>query len=207
MSAERFLIVDDFYRKPEAMREFALRCPYFTKGTLSQNVAGVESVYSFYNDAIIDKFEKILGQSIIVLPEINAFGRIRIMMKNDVRRTQVHTDDTEWTAVVYLSQNHHARGGTCFYRHKPTGLDHYPNESILARMGLTQEEFDRDIVLRDSLDMSKWEVVDFCAMKFNRCVLLRGRQFFHGSDRFFGDCFENARMTQNFFFDTNKEAA
>ena len=49
--------------------------------------------------------------------------------------------------------------------------------------------------------MSKWEVVDVVANKFNRLVLYRG-DLFHSSLDYFGKDKYDGRLFQTFFFNT-----
>jgi hypothetical protein len=195
-----YLIFDDFYKDPEGVRALALQAEYAGKGALSANAPGIESKLPFFSDAVINKIEAIIEKKIKVDPQHNAFGRFRLAVENDKRRTKVHTDNTDWTAVVYLSEEQHCKGGTSFYRHKETNLISPPDQHQLRKMGLTKKEFDRDIVLRDSVLADCWELTKMCPMKFNRCVILRGAQYFHGSDQLFGKSFADGRLTQNFFF-------
>lgn len=204
MRNERFLIIDDFYSNPTGVRELARNAEYLPKGVASKNFAGEESVHPFFSEGLVQKFEAAVGAKIKVEPERNAFGRFRKALEADRRRTRVHSDNTDWTAVIYLTPAEHCRGGTQFFRHRETGLDGPPSAKTLEQLGMTQQQFDIGVVFRDSLKSDCWDVVDQCDMRFNRCVLLRGRDFYHGSDQLFGENFENARLTQNFFFDIVK---
>jgi hypothetical protein len=55
----------------------------------------------------------------------------------------------------------------------------------------------------DSQDMTKWEMTDRLANKFNRLVLYRG-DFFHMSLDYFGQDKYDGRLFQTFFFDTER---
>jgi len=200
-----YLVIDDFYRDPHAVRALALRADYAEKGELSRNVPGIESRLAYYSDAVIEKLEQAVGRRIVVAPEQNAFGRFRLGLSTDQRPTRVHSDNTDWTAVVYLTPDEHCEGGTSFFRHLETGLIGPPDEATLLRLGMSRSEFDRDIVLRDSLVDSRWQATRMARMKFNRCVILRGKRFFHASENLFGTSFADGRLTQNFFFDEVKE--
>ena len=199
-SQREYLVIDNFYKNPLDVRNLAEQAHYGKKGELSKNVPGIESLIPFYSPQIIQKFETAIGAKIQVDLDHNAFGRFRLALEKDQRKTKVHYDNTQWTAVIYLTPDEYCKGGTSFYRHKATGLISPPSAEELSSLGLTQEQFDREVVLADSLIENRWEATRLCSMKFNRCVLLRGSQYFHGSDQLFGDSFENGRLTQNFFF-------
>ena len=200
MRGGRFQVIDNFYQDPLAVRELARTVEYHPEGDLRKKFPGEESTADYFSDALIEKFSRALGKEVLVDRTRNAFGRFRYARKADVRPTQVHYDDTDYTAVVYLSLDRDCRGGTQFFRHRETGLDGPPSAQWLSERRLTHQEFDAQIVLRDTLNSQKWELVEQCDMRFNRCVLLKGRDYFHGADHIFGDSFEDARLTQNFFF-------
>jgi hypothetical protein len=201
---DEFIVIDDFYKNPQAVRELAQSAEYAKKGELSKNVAGIESLLPYFSYKIVEKFENAIGAKIDVDLAHNAFGRFRLGLEKDTRRTRVHYDNTDWTAVIYLTEAPFCQGGTAFFRHKETGLISPPSAETLKKMGWTKETFDRDLVMKDSLDGSKWEITKICPMKFNRCVLLRGAKYFHGSDQLFGSSFADGRLTQNFFFNEVK---
>lgn len=102
-SHDEFIVIETFYKDPWAVRELAKNVEYAGKGTLSRNVAGIESMAPYFTAAVVDKFENAIGSKIDVDLFQNAFGRFRLGLKNDVRRTRVHYDNTDWTAVVYLT--------------------------------------------------------------------------------------------------------
>jgi hypothetical protein len=53
-------------------------------------------------------------------------------------------------------------------------------------------------------DMTKWKIVDKIGNVFNRLILFNSKRF-HMSDDYFGTNTENGRLTQVFFFSTQKE--
>lgn len=196
------IVIDDFYENPLSVRELALKAKYYPPQTLSPNYAGMESYHCYYTGALIEKFEKIVGNKIEVDLGRNVFGRFRSSAESRPRSTLVHMDDAEWSAVVYLSLDEDCQGGTAFYKHKETALFGPPDGEGLKKLGLSSlGEFDEKMVRRDSLDESKWERDVFVAMKFNRLLLFRGSERFHGYPLFNGSP-STARLTQLFFFNT-----
>jgi hypothetical protein len=196
------IVIDDFYENPLAVRNLALKAKYYPPQTLSPNYAGMESCRCYYSGALIEKFEEIVGNKIEVDLGKNVFGRFRSSAESCPRSTLVHIDDAEWSAVVYLSLDKDCQGGTAFYKHKETALWGPPDAECLKKLGLCSVgEFEEKVVRKDSLDESKWERDVFVAMKFNRLLLFRGSQRFHGYPLFNGSL-EKARLTQLFFFNT-----
>ena len=86
--------------------------------------------------------------------------------------------------------------GTAIYKHKETGL----YKAATKEDGSYDKET-MDKIYKDSRDMSKWEVVDVVANKFNRLVLYRG-DLFHSSLDYFGKDKYDGRLFQTFFFNT-----
>jgi hypothetical protein len=197
---KNILVIDDFYKDPDSVRKLAQTCSYVPKEQCTQNFPGIESVNAYYSNDLIEKFQYHLEEPILPRSSSDAFGKFRLSLKSDYGRTKVHIDNTNWSALVYLTANEFCRGGTKIYKHIETGLTAFPNSLELAALGLSQQEFDQQIILSDTLDDSKWEVMDEIEMKFNRCVFLRGDHLFHSSSELFGSNFENGRLTQNFFF-------
>ncbi len=196
------IVIDDFYENPLGVRDLALKAKYYPPQTLSPNYAGMESCHCYYTGALIKKFEEIVGNKIEVDPSKNVFGRFRSSAESCPRSTLVHIDDAEWSAVVYLSLDEDCEGGTTCYKHKETALLGPPDAECLKKLGLgSLGEFEEKVVRKDSLDESKWERDVFVAMKFNRLLLFRGSQRFHGYPLFNGSL-EKARLTQLFFFNT-----
>ena len=93
----------------------------------------------------------------------------------------MHVDPTEWTGVLYLTPNAPIESGTLLFK--------ADNESMIKIRSEDKHEVDIDITAEIS-------------NLYNRLVLFRGRDIPHRSNRpGFGDCLENGRLTQVFFFD------
>ena len=136
------------------------------------------------------RFAKLLGG--IDIKYRGTQGGFRLTTEADmaIRSSLVHTDSSDYSAVVYLSQG--AGEGTYFYRHKSLGLDYL----------LPEHDSRPDVaraIQRDTLDLGAWEVTQLVAMKYNRLVLFDGRYFHSGAQRLDGRGFDDGRLTQNFF--------
>ena len=85
----------------------------------------------------------------------------------------MHIDPCFYSGILYLSPAEHARGGTDFFRHRPTGLDRVPTTDL----GLLESGFGdvNDLVERvvnaDTLKPARWEKTMTVPMRFNRLVL------------------------------------
>ena len=112
-------------------------------------------------------------------------------------RSWIHADETTmWAGVCYLTPNAPLSAGTGLFRHKETGLEFAPKNP--------DGSYDRELmklIYRDSQDMTKWELTDRVANKFNRLVLYRG-DLFHMSLDYFGQDKYDGRLFQTFFFNS-----
>jgi hypothetical protein len=179
-----YLIVDDFYDDPHAVRSAALHTDY-ARSVEGANYPGDNSAEAF---------------------EVEGRFRIATAGAESRARARMHVDgQSYWSGIVYLTLPEHCRGGTEFYRHKELGSDRAPiYDSEVAEFGVQScARFTQDIIKRDGKDASKWEHVMTIPMRFNRCVLFRP-WFWHTSGESFGDRGENARLIQLFFFTLDK---
>ena len=63
----------------------------------------------------------------------------------------------------------------------------------------TYDELRQDILDKDALDRSKWELSTNIPMRFNRLVLLQP-QYWHTAGESFGDSVEDGRLVYLMFF-------
>lgn len=177
------IIIDNFYENPLEVRERALKMDYPVRG----NYPGFRTE-STATEADKLRFESILGRSINYWPTTYN-GSFQYTTKEN--KSWIHRDPTNFSAVIYLTPDAPANGGTVLYRHKATGLE----RSI--------EKTPEDIQLNnDGNDETKWEVIDRIGNKFNRAIIFQGGVS-HKSDTYFGDDIHNGRLFQTFFFNVD----
>lgn len=193
--------IDDFYTNPYDVRELALKETYQNFGE-HQNFPGQESIKSFYSNAIIEKFENLIGNTILIEPEKFIFGKFRYSIESDNAPTSIHLDSgVNWTGIVYLSKDEDVEGGLGIYRHKMLQLNESPDEKKLKELACKDiAEFDARYVYPISTDLDKWELISEIPIKFNRLILFQGSKYFHAINKQFGKNIQNGRLTQNFFF-------
>jgi hypothetical protein len=188
------LVIDDFLRDPEALRTMALGLNYSETGPYPGrtsveriNLAGVEAELS----TIVRE----------PLEAMAAHGKCRIALANDNRPAKIHVDPSHWSGILYLTHPEDCRGGTEFYRHLPTGMDRVPaTVEELNSAGLSSyEQLQREIIERDALDRSKWELAMSVPMRFNRLILLRA-QYWHTAGPSFGRGIDDGRLVYLMFF-------
>ncbi|AXV84033.1 DUF6445 family protein [Ralstonia solanacearum] len=181
---ETIIVADDFYRDPEDVRAFALSQDFTVKG----NYPGTRT-QPFLHDGISAAIQALVNAPLTYWPVDTYNGAFQFSIEHD--RTWVHADHTTtWSGVLYLTPNAPSNAGTAFFRHRGTGLDIYPDDASLRR------RCDDDASIWE-----RWSITDQIANRFNRLILFRGKRF-HCSQGHFGDCKENGRLFQTFFFNT-----
>lgn len=177
------IIVNDFYKHPEKVREFVIHCNFTTVG----NFPGLRTK-SFATSKIKDKFERIIGKKIIDFPQgetdINNYttynGSFQYTLSN--HKSWIHVDNyNNWAGVLYLTPDAPLNSGTKFYE--------FNDKSIT----------DLNEKNKYSQDFSKWTLVDRVGNVFNRLLLFNSKRF-HISDEYFGNNIYNSRLFQVFFF-------
>jgi hypothetical protein len=190
-----FVVVDDFYPDPLAVRRAALRLDYpevqgprtFPGRTSSGRLEPPQF------DAVASQ---LVGERIEGSQRPDAYHcHFRIALAGETGRYRAHVDATgfAWVGLVYLSLPEHCQGGTLFFRHKALGLDRTPHEQAeLARLGVGSIA---ELLARDGPDPSAWEEIMSIAMCFNRAIFYRP-WLWHSAGASFGDAPENARLIQ-----------
>lgn len=176
-----FIIIDDFYSNPDLVRNFALAQSFDVRG----NYPGARTT-SFLTEDV-----KILIQQIINphggnitewFPQDGFSGSFQLDTAND--RGIIHIDPfNTWAGICYLTPNAPLTSGLGIYRHKSTG-DYFAGDK--------HYEFN---------DVTKWDLADIIANKYNRLVLYKNKMF-HSNMDYFGSGPENGRLSQLFFFNT-----
>ena len=176
------IIIDDFYSNPDAVRKFALSQEFSVKG----NYPGARTKPFFTDDVkhAIEHYMQFAGKITNTFEHSGYTGAFQIATAND--RTWVHSDPHNmWAGVCYLTPDAPQSGGTGLFRHKATG------------------EHTRITTDHEGYDYTKYELFDRIGNKYNRLILYRG-DLFHASLDYFGDNYENGRLFQTFFFDTER---
>ena len=187
------IVIDNFYNNAMETRNFVLTQEFKVRG----NYPGLRTV-SFATEElrnIIQKYIEPFGGKItdFPLPSDNGErynGAFQFTTSRD--RSWVHIDGfNNWAGVLYLTPDAPLSSGTAFYRF----MD---GTSCEKDMKLLDNKKDTD---NFSQDMTKWELVDTVGNVFNRLILFNSKRF-HMSMNYFGDCKENGRLFQVFFFST-----
>ena len=190
-----FVVVDDFYPDPHAVRRAALQLDY-------PETVGVRTFPGRTSAGRIEppQFDllasQLVGERIEGRRRPGAFHcHFRLTQAGETGRYHAHVDPSglAWVGVVYLSLPEHCQGGTLFFRHKALGLDRTPHEqAALTRLGVGSIA---ELLARDGPDPAAWEETMRLAMRFNRAIFYRP-WLWHSAGPAFGDAPENARLIQ-----------
>jgi len=198
-------IVDEFLDNAEALRDHALRLTYLDQ---EGPFAGRNSLERINLDGLNEAVSALVGEPLIPVSPLQSHGKCRLALARDKARAKVHVDESHWSGILYLSRDEDSVGGTDFFRHVRTGSDRAPvlEEEIAGQGYSSYEHMHRDIIEKDSVDDSKWQLTTHVPMRFNRLVLLRP-WLWHAGGPGFGDRPENGRLVYLMFFQSARRSA
>jgi len=193
------MVVDDFYGNIRELRQAALRLTYPEQ---QGPYPGRNSVERITLEGLSEEVSRLVGEPLVALDKDQAHGKCRIALGNDLGKAKVHVDPSHWSGILYLNEPEHCQGGTEFFRHRETNTDRAPlsdQEAMHLYGAPSAKEWTANLLERDSLDDSKWEMTMRVPMRFNRLVLLRP-WLWHTAGESFGNTIENGRLIYLMFF-------
>ena len=202
---QQYIIIDDFYPDPIAVRDMALTLPLEENN--HGNYAGKMSQIPWFSDGHRAVFSRITGEALERSEGL--CGYFRFTKANEKCAQYIHFDPKPgqvWAGLVYLSDQKDIdayetqyRCGTAFWRHNRTGLEKIPlSEPELADYGWNSTADLKKFLDTEGLDESLWTQTFYVPAKFNRLVLFRPWMF-HSPGFAFGDTLQNCRLVQLFF--------
>jgi hypothetical protein len=171
------IIISDFYNNVDEVRAFALSQEFSVTG----NFPNLRTK-SFLDDGIKQVIQKIIEP---LSGKITFWGNdytASFQYTTAQNRSWMHTDETDWAGVCYLTPDAPISGGTGLFRRK----DKSQEKSVFSA---------------DYYDMTQWELVDRIGNLYNRLILYRG-DLYHTSLDYFGRDIDTGRLFQTFFFNT-----
>jgi hypothetical protein len=178
------IIYDGFYENPERIREMALKLPFWVMGQFPGLRTEAVEGDLFYH--LRDHLQNIMGKKISQW-EGGYNSAFQYSLSEDA--SWIHHDNNNgWAAVVYLNPEAPKSAGTCFYKHKRTGIIKHQENQINFN----------DYVQ----DMEDWEEIERVDNVFNRAIIYRGNYYHRSAPEKFGINKWNGRLFQTFFFDT-----
>ena len=194
------IIVDDFLDNAQALRRTALGLTY---PEVQGMFPGRNSVERITLEGLDAQVSRLVGEPLVGMPPPQAHGKFRLARADDRGRARVHVDAAHWSGILYLSDPAHCRGGTEFFRHLPTGTENAPVDDRQAQVHgyPTAKQFVADVLARDTMDDSKWEMTHRVPMRFNRLILLRP-WLWHTAGESFGSTPADSRLVYLMFFES-----
>ena len=195
-----YLIVDDFLDNPMELREIAGKLD-FPKPDGKANYPGRNASRRIMIEGLDGTVSRLIGEKLVPTAG-TSHAKFRLALASDTGKAAIHIDSSHWSGILYLTLPEHCYGGTDFYRHVPSNLDHAPYTTAhLAAVGLSDySEVGEKLLLADTNDPDKWAHVMNLPMRFNRLVLFRP-WLYHNAGPGFGDSFANGRLIYPLFYD------
>lgn len=187
------IIVDNFYKDPDAVRNFAIN-------NLSFNPSGYHKgcrTQRFILDGTKEKFENILNKKIINWEYPGyANGCFQFCVESDP--IVYHVDQQMFAGIVFLTPDAPLDSGTLTFKSKKTGRFKYSKSEIDQKDFLSS--FTDDTGNVNFYSNTNLELVDRMANIYNRLVLFEARSI-HAAEKYFGTTINNSRLFHIFFFD------
>jgi len=177
-----FLVVDNFYTNPDAVRSFALQQNLVAH---PNNHKGIRSDEVYRFPGLKERFETLLGTKIRAWERYGTNGCFQMNIAGE--QAVYHNDQQQYAGVLFLTPNAPGAAGTKFYRSK-CGV-RKPDDSNHA--SVFQGGF---------YDSTRFEQLDVVGNVYNRLVLFDAK-LIHAADTYFGKTKEDSRLIQLFFFD------
>ena len=187
--SKRMFIVDNFYKDPDLVREFALQQEFFD----DEGYIGKRTRKQFFIPGTKESFEEIIGEKITVWEEHGMNGRFQHNWSGE--SLVYHCDSQKWGGLVYLTPDAPPECGTSTWRHKKTKIHH--NSQINWELGEGSEVFNQ----KTFCDRTPYELVDVCGNIYNRLVIFSGGCI-HSASEYFGSRLDDCRLWHMFFFDS-----
>lgn len=190
------IIVDDFLDNAEEVRAAGLRLQY---PPMHGNFPGRNSAQAVTLEGLDQEVSRLVGEPLVPAPG-QAHGKFRLTLASDVGKAKVHVDASHWSGILYLSEPQHCRGGTEFFRHRPSNTDRGAyNDGEAQVMGFASAKQMMADILEDTMDDSRWEMTMRVPMRFNRLVLLRP-WLWHTAGENFGSTPQDGRLIYLMFY-------
>ena len=177
------LVIDDFLDNPDEIRNFLInnKVPFNIEGAYpGKRTSPVDNID--YKNMIVEKLHEVLPFKIEMKTWSFSF---QLSLSSDTVAT-LHVDPTQWAGVLYLTPNAPLESGTLLFKE---------DVKLVKKLRDYDGPFTGEGEVRA-------EVMSVLGNVYNRLVLFRGREIPHRSNVVgFGDCLENGRLTQVFYFD------
>jgi len=196
------IVVDDFFRDPDEVRDLALAQDY---GADLRYYKGLRTYQRFLWPHLREEFERLLGRPVTEWLGHRANGVFQQTSHDDP--LVWHHDAQGFAGAVYLTPNVPPNTGTSFWRDRTYGCRRRPTHPLeSARLGSPEAVKAAEDVVYDAYNLvheDNWELVESVAGLFNRLVIWDA-SLIHSAASYstFGEGgTAPTRLVQLFFFD------
>lgn len=188
---KRVIIVDNFYKDPYAVRNYAMQQEFFDDpGYLGRRTRTQHDI-----PGVKEAFEQLIGAKIVRW--CADYGMNARFQWNNVDYNLVyHCDSQNWAGMIYLTPDAPPQCGTSTWRHRETKKFH--NSQIDWLSGEGMKVFNQ----KTFCDRTPYEELDRFGNVFNRLVLFDGGCI-HSASEYFGSDIDDSRLWHMFFFDAD----
>ena len=194
-----FLVLDDFYDDPDAVRALALGQQYAEDPAV---YTGWRSTVRLLSETMLARFRTLLGARVLHAdnPHSGAF-----QCAGSSNKICIHADPCSFAGLVYLTPDAPPEAGTSFFRHRALGLTHGPTPADALRRNTSVEALMAELFRVNTYENGGaglddvWDRVDRVGNVYNRLVLWDGMRL-HAASAYFGGSLRTGRLVQVFFF-------
>lgn len=203
---QSIIIIDNFLNDPAYFRDAARKMDFPELDEIS-NFPGRNSLQRLNAPDIDGVIADMVGEPLVPLTHLS-HAKFRLTLGADKGKAKVHLDNSQWSGILYLSEDSQGQSGTDFFKHKATNLDSaLLSPQDIERLGWETKERANDEINHNiktqTNDDRKWEHIMRVPMKFNRLLLLRP-WLWHTAGPGFGDSFEDGRLVYLLFYGAAK---
>ena len=189
-STPHILVVDNFYKNVDALREHALSQSFVED---NRYYKGKRTKEKFLFPYVKEEFERLLQARIIDWVDQPMNGVFQITSPNDM--LVYHSDSQDYAAAVYLTPDADSNG-TSFWRDKKYGCRRPPNHILENKnSSLTDEVYSHYNITHED----NWSLVDKVGAVYNRLVIWDAK-LIHSASEYSA----KERLVQLFFFSIQK---
>lgn len=199
--APHILVVDNFYRDPDAVRAFALEQPFEEAPAVYK---GLRTPRRYLWPHLKEDFERLLHVEITDWLRQPANGAFQQTVEGDP--LVYHADTQDYAAAIYLTPDAPWGSGTSFWAHRsfecrrspmhPFESPRWPTPSLIHDAVFTHGNL---------LGGDAWKLVDQVGAVYNRLVIWDAK-LIHSATSYAGFSSENPRLVQLFFFSVRRQA-
>ena len=183
------IVVDDFYRYPDKILQLAKEAEYMKD---DRYFKGHRTKENFLFPYVKEEFERLLQMEITDWMQQPANG---VFQQTTAADPLVwHSDQQDYAAAVYLTDNDRTGAGTSFWKHtdhlcRRPSASPAVNEILYSDYNLTHPD--------------NWELVDKVGSVFNRLVIWDAK-LIHSASGYGGFGIHDPRIVQLFFFSVKR---